>query len=659
MPFTLPPVVLAARWTWELVVVSRRSLSRRSPLDLPTLPHVVQIFDSGALSDGRPFIVMELLRGESLAARLERRGRAAMLEAALLVEQIAKALEAAHKLDIVHRDVKPHNVFVLEGDDLFVKLVDFGIAKDLRGQSGLTGGASLGTWSYMSPEQISSARGADRHADIWSLAVVAYELLTGVRPFRGETDGAVVLAIDSRQYDPPSSLDLGLPAVFDPFFARAFHRAASARYPSARELARAFAVMTRHEPRSREARRWPPPQRSQCNRSVKKEAVEVTQPLSPACQAKLALLSADQRRDTTPVVADRRPEARDGGRDAGVPWLGNAQDVLLRQARAAITAWRRVVGRARTLASPFASSVRHGVRKNARTAAGFAVAVAVVAFVVIPTPPRPGPSASLAARAHLSATPDSADAPTTLAPPPSAAATPVSLPLPAEMVLVAAGSYPIGCSRGVDERCYLDEGPVHIAAVERFGIMRYEVTALQYDECVRAGRCPAAGTTGTCTWTRGSKSELPVTCVTLKAAQSYCSFRGWRLPKESEWELAARGQRGSRFPWGSVGPDCAVTVGHDGRRPGCGSGRPASVGSRLRDRSWCGAYDLGGNVREWTDDAYSAYPGGSTVANRSGTVTRGGSFMIPFGDFSLAYTRDLDAGTDAPADVGFRCAVSL
>jgi serine/threonine-protein kinase len=227
------------------------------------------------------------------------------------------------------------------------------------------------------------------------------------------------------------------------------------------------------------------------------------------------------------------------------------------------------------------------------------------------------------------------------------------------MVLVAAGSYPVGCSRGVDERCYPDEGPVHVVAAERFGIMRYEVTALQYDECVGAGRCPAAGTTGTCTWTRGSKSELPVTCVTPKAAQSYCSFRGWRLPKEIEWELAARGPRGSRFPWGSAAPDCTVAVGHDDRGPGCGSGRPASVGSRLRDRSWCGAYDLGGNVREWTADSYSAYPGGSTVADRSGTVTRGGSFMMPFGDFSLAYTRDLDAGTDAPADVGFRCAVSL
>ncbi|MDI1443955.1 serine/threonine-protein kinase [Polyangium sp. 6x1] len=209
-------------------------------------PNVVQVFDHGITPDGTPYIVMELLEGEDLRMRLSKIGTIGLDEAATVVVHIARALSKAHGLGIVHRDMKPDNVFLCDQDgELFVKLLDFGIAKHAtpegEGLDGMTGtGAMVGTPHYMSPEQILSARRVDHRADLWSVGVVLYRALTGHVPFQGETLGAVCIAIERGSFVPPSQRRPGLMPTLDAWFLRALARDPAQRFQSAKELADAF-----------------------------------------------------------------------------------------------------------------------------------------------------------------------------------------------------------------------------------------------------------------------------------------------------------------------------------------------------------------------------------------------------------------------------------
>jgi len=207
-------------------------------------PHVVQIFDHGMMGGATPYIVMELLEGESLADRLERTGWLSLEQCAQVVGQMASALAKAHKLGIVHRDIKPENVFLCPSDDgLFVKLLDFGIAKHSGSpkKSGATlPGMVIGTAEYMSREQVVSSADVDHQADLWALAVVAYEVLAGDVPFTGETVGGIWASIVRGRFLPPSTLRKECSQRADGLFTRAFAFDKAERFPSARELAAAY-----------------------------------------------------------------------------------------------------------------------------------------------------------------------------------------------------------------------------------------------------------------------------------------------------------------------------------------------------------------------------------------------------------------------------------
>ncbi len=144
-------------------------------------PHVIPIHFYGEI-DGRLFVDMRLIEGRDLATVLDD-GPLEPSRAVRIIEQVAKALHAAHKVGLVHRDVKPSNILLDEDD--FAYLIDFGIARAAN-ETGLTGtGATIGSWHYMAPERF-SARDADARADIYALACVLYECLTGSRPFPGD-----------------------------------------------------------------------------------------------------------------------------------------------------------------------------------------------------------------------------------------------------------------------------------------------------------------------------------------------------------------------------------------------------------------------------------------------------------------------------------------
>lgn len=208
-------------------------------------PHVVQVFDAG-FDKGVPFIVMELLEGEDLHERLQRTGTMSVSATTKLIDEIARALAAAHTREIVHRDLKPANIFIAKDDSSreTYKILDFGVvamvddASDEH-QRATAAGAMIGTPLYMSPEQIRSSY-IDHRADLWSLGVLVYRALTGVVPFKGATTGALMVMICMDAFTPASTLVPSLPSGIDEFFQKALAKDPAKRFQSATEFAAAW-----------------------------------------------------------------------------------------------------------------------------------------------------------------------------------------------------------------------------------------------------------------------------------------------------------------------------------------------------------------------------------------------------------------------------------
>jgi serine/threonine-protein kinase len=202
-------------------------------------PHVVQILDHG-VCEGTPYIAMELLDGEDLGKRLHRVGRLPPRDAFAVVSQVCRALTKAHGLGIVHRDLKPDNIFLVRDDDREIaKVLDFGIAKrdhNALGGSSTKTGAMLGTPYYMSPEQAQGTRSIDARSDLWSLAVIVYQCVTGALPFESEALGDLLVKIIVNPLPVPSRC-AEVPHGFDAWWSKAASRDPGARFQTAKEFA--------------------------------------------------------------------------------------------------------------------------------------------------------------------------------------------------------------------------------------------------------------------------------------------------------------------------------------------------------------------------------------------------------------------------------------
>src|SRR4029079_10655534 len=182
-------------------------------------PHVVQIFDHGVWQ-GHPYIAMELLDGEDLGKRITKAGqgnggRLPNGGVNAVVQQVCRALSKAHAAGVVHRDLKPDNIFLVTDDDReIVKILDFGVAKSashaIDGSNTKTG-AMLGTPYYMSPEQAQGIKSVDSRSDLWSLAVIVFQCLTGRLPFESEALGDLLVKIIVNPIPTPSQFNSALP----------------------------------------------------------------------------------------------------------------------------------------------------------------------------------------------------------------------------------------------------------------------------------------------------------------------------------------------------------------------------------------------------------------------------------------------------------------
>jgi serine/threonine-protein kinase len=214
--------------------VVRRFLAEARTAATLTHRHVVDVLDMGSAADGTVYLVLERLRGRSLASLLERRGRLALPEAAAVLLPVMEALAAAHARAIVHRDIKPENIFLHRDPDggLVPKLLDFGIARfrsPTRSMATATG-TIMGTPYYMSPEQAAGASDLDAGADVWSMGVTWYETLTGALPFDGPHPTAVLLALTNNTPEPLQRLAPELPDAVVAVLERALVRDRGRRY---------------------------------------------------------------------------------------------------------------------------------------------------------------------------------------------------------------------------------------------------------------------------------------------------------------------------------------------------------------------------------------------------------------------------------------------
>ena len=221
-------------------------------------PNIVAATDAATSANGIPFYVMERLEGRSLSERLRREGRVPVFEALEITAGVLEGLSAAHDIGIVHRDVKPPNVFLTPSGG--VKLLDFGIAKITDSASAVVTarGVAIGTPRYMSPEQ---ARGepVDARSDLYAVGLILFEMLVGASPFEdAEDENELLLAQLGRQAPPPSSLVADAVAELDVIVLRLLAKDPRQRPASAREVADALRELARGRPRALPAPRKAP-----------------------------------------------------------------------------------------------------------------------------------------------------------------------------------------------------------------------------------------------------------------------------------------------------------------------------------------------------------------------------------------------------------------
>ena len=225
-------------------------------------------------------------------------------------------------------------------------------------------------------------------------------------------------------------------------------------------------------------------------------------------------------------------------------------------------------------------------------------------------------------------------------------------PEPGAMVAVPQSDFSMGCNAAVDSECRPDENPLHTVTLSAFSIDKTEVTQEEYAACVEAKAC----TPPSCTWDCATP-DMPAGCIEWSQAKAYCAFAGKRLPTEAEWEKAARGTDGRKFPWGNDPASCDHV-----NMAGCGDVADP-VGAHPSGASPYGALDMSGNMVEMIADWYDAtFYAASPTADPQGPASgeryggRGGGFKSE-STWQRVSARDWYDKTDSGKSLGFRCAL--
>ncbi len=630
---------------------------------------IVQARDVGKTKtpkgDEVPYMVLEWLEGKSLETLLEteRASNAPLrsLEATVrLLDPVAEALALAHKKGIAHRDVKPANVFVLDGDhegSYGVKLLDFGIAKVVQDAQKMGFGKTAGhitsfTPLYGAPEQFNRAYGATGPwTDVFALALVVAEVVSGREPMSGDTIVQLAYtATDEKARPTPRTLGVAVSDEVAAIFEKAVAVDPKQRYQTAGEFWNALRKTVTGDRMSSVAN-----VRTATDASFGASDTVLQGPSPNASTAPMP-------RGSTPPKA---PSAPPPATAATGP------------SPTAVTAM------------PAAPPPKSKTGLVVGLLAGVVVIGGGAAFALRGGGGGGTPAGGTASAASVTSTPVLASA--------SASAAAPKKDCPKGMVYIPGGEYFMGS----DEKDAFDfEKPPHKVKLAPYCIDVTEVTVAQYKECSDKGSCRRAGKENSwnglheaqkkfydplCNITEPeARAQHPINCVDWDQAREACEFRGGRLPTEAEWEYAARGSDGRVYPWGdeAPGPELLNACGKecvawmkkhpDPDNPPTlmypeddGHVNTAPVGSFPKGKSRWGLMDVVGNVWEWVGDWYADYDKASASTTtvdpkgpQSGTerVIRGGAWNGGMPSWVRPSFRFKVAPAARSHGFGFRCA---
>ncbi len=606
-------VIRTERLAPEILEKSLKRFEREAKsLAKLTHPNIVKVTDFGE-HEGRPYLVMVYLPGGTLKQKLGK--PIPWKEAARTLLPIVRALDFAHRQNMIHRDVKPSNILITaDGEPM---LTDFGIAKilDLEETQDLTGtGMGIGTPEYMAPEQWT---GRTSHlSDQYALGVVFYEMLTGRKPYTADTPAAILLKQATEPLQRPSLFARDLPEKAEKLLLKALSKDPANRYAGMGEFAAALESLLSHSPLQR------------------------TTAALPLEEATMREMPAPARPLPSPREAIGSPSRalREGA--------GGEGGSLLR-----LWPFGLIAALVVALIIALAGNIDRGLS---------------------PAPSEPPTSLPAAATEPPIADPDeitdSKGVTMRLVP-----AGEFTMGGSADTAFSECQKLYIGgdCNRD----WFADEEPAHTVYLDTFYMDKYEASNAAYRECVEAGACqpPTNSSSDSRSSYYGDSSydDYPVIYVTWDMANAYCQWRGARLPTEAEWEKAARGPDGLLYPWGNTfdgskanfcDENCSLSWANKSYDDGYADTAPVTAFSN--GVSVYGIFNLAGNVWEWVADWYdSTYYSNSPSSNPHGPssgdtrAVRGGSWNLD-GNFLRPASRYGSVPSVSLIYLGFRCALS-
>ena len=583
-------------------------------------PNAVAVTDFGVMKDtGMAYLVMEFLTGIELRQMIKERKQLDYEETFIIVHQTCSALQAAHVKGIIHRDLKPDNIWLLKSEDDIprVKVLDFGIAKlktDTESNQLTQQGMIVGTPYYMSPEQCKSEE-LDARSDIYSMGIILYEMLTGQVPFLAATPVGVVLKHANEAPRPLRELRDSIPEQLEAVVLRALQKERKDRQESAVQLAQELENAL-----------------YEAGVELKVLGTNTPQSIFPSSAMPLTGLrsiSPDRSRSFDPSQSSRTPSpalAPTGASGIATPEKKATTKDLFQDTAAGNSMIERLL-------SPFTGAESgEGIGKRKFLFIGLAAGIILIVGIIW-----------LATRGGPEIEQPNVEPPVIQKENP-----PGPPPLPEGMVLVQGGKFMMGTDNPDEDA---DAKPAHEVTVPDFLLDETEVTNQQYQKFVKE-----TGHAAPSHWQNGEfpagEANLPVWNVTWEDAKAYAAWAKKRLPTEAEWEYAARGPNNLKYPWGPNWSPRYSNSREDGRD------KPVAVRSYPSGKSWCGIYDLAGNVSEWVEDEYRPYRFSPAPPDPGNRVYRGGAYTIAREEL-MSWTRYWDKPNFKEKWLGFRCAQTI